>query len=292
MKNKMIKELREYTTQSSRIHTGYLLAKAKTGRTSSHHPNMQNVTKGEKDVVGIRNVFIADPDCILAEFDYSMHELRCMAEEAEDEALAKALASGDVHRATTASLLGIAPEAVTSDQRRNIGKVFNFSVIYGVTVWGLMRHLKCDKLQAQMYLDKFFGTYYKTKQWMDKTASFISNNGYVRSRTGRYRRFPIWDTMDEKQAREGINMPIQSLASDILLYSLIGLDRFLADKKSYLCLEIHDSIICNIHKDEMAIVPDIKHIMLNYWRTYIPFRLPLEVDIKMGSSWGEMEEWK
>jgi DNA polymerase-1 len=287
MKNKMIKELREYGALG-RVHTYYLLAKAKTGRSSSVRPNLQNVTKGEKDVVGIRNVFVADPNYKLAEFDYNQHELRCMAEEAEDLALARASTTMDVHTATAATILGIPEAQVTSDQRRNIGKTFNFGLLYGMTVWGIMRRLKCDKLQAQMYLDKFFGTYYKTKQWMDNTAEFIRENGYVRSKTGRYRRLPIWDEMDEKQAREGINMPIQSLASDILLYSLIGLDRFLKDKKSYLCLEVHDSIIINLHREEMGLIPEIKHIMLNYWRTYIPFRLPLGVDVKVGENWGEM----
>jgi uracil-DNA glycosylase family 4 len=168
---------------------------------------------------------------------------------------------------------------------------FNFGLIYGLTVHGVIRRLKCSEVTAQMYIDKFFKTYPKTKAWIDATASFAKENGYVRSRTGRVRHFPIWDDLDDKSIREAINMPIQSLASDILLYGMVGVDMLLRNKKSYLCLEVHDSVVCAIHEDEMDLVPQIRDVLINACKKHIRFVVPLQVDIKIGPNWGEMVKY-
>ena len=288
MKSKMIKGLREYAYKG-RIHTIYLQARTVTGRTASKTPNMQNVTKGEKDMVGIRDVFIADPGYILVEFDFNQHELRCMAEEAGDGILAKAVIGGDVHASTAQSIFDIPNNSTVSVDQRRAAKCLNFGLIYGITEHGIVNQLKCSELTAKMYIDRFFQTYTKTKQWMDATAAFARENGYVKSRTGRIRHFPIWNELDDKSVREGINMPVQSLASDILLYGMIAVSRLLAKKKSYICLEIHDSIVCNIHKDEMDLIPMIQDILTTACLKHIRFILPLKVDVKIGQSWGTLK---
>jgi len=292
LKSKMLKELAEFKTADDRIHTNYWLTQTVTGRSSSSRPNLQNVTKGRKDKVGIRKCFVADPDCLLVEFDYNQHELRCMAEEAQDLAMMEALA-GDVHVATTSELKRIKPEEVTEDDRRDIGKTFNFGLIYGLTLFGIKKRLRCTEIEAQGYLDRFFAKYYKIKQWMDATIAFVRKNHYVESRTGQRRRFPVWDEVDEKLCREAVNMPIQNLAGHILLYSLIAIEKYLtvAHTLSTLNLEVHDSVILNVHKNEMDIIPTIKEIMLTYFLNFIPFGSPLGVDVKIGENWGEMENF-
>lgn len=293
LRSKSIKELYEYKTSRNRIHTTFQLDSTVTGRTSSTEPNMQNIVKGDKDVVGIRNVFIADDDYVLCEIDESQHELRCMAEVAKDYALMEAL-KGDVHTATTCDVLGKSKDQITEDERRNVGKVMNFGLIYGISAYGIARRMKCTESTAKLYIARFFNKYFRTKEWMDTTAAFIKKHGYVRSLTGRYRRFPVWDEVDDKLVREGINFPIQSLASDILLYSLIGVDTFIKENKlkSFLVLEIHDSIMLNIHKSEMNILPEVNNIMVNYFRQYIPFESETKVDFKIGPSWGDMKKYE
>lgn len=53
--------------------------------------------------------------------DYSQIELRIMAHLSPES---------DVHRATAAEIFGVAPEAVSGDQRR-LAKAINFSRMYG-----------------------------------------------------------------------------------------------------------------------------------------------------------------
>ena len=284
MRSKTLSELLNYN-RNNRIHTHYWLTESKPGRSSSKEPNLQNVPKSEKDVVNIRSCFLADEDYQLLEADYNQHELRCMAEEANDQALWNAIYSGDVHRATASGILKKDPKLITDDERRNIGKTFNFGFIYGLTKYGVIRRLKCTPEEADHYLSEFFGVYHQTKKWMDATTEFVKKNGYVMSRTGRVRRFPIWNSLDDTSIRQAINAPIQSLAGDILLYALIGVHKFLRNFKSFLTLEIHDSLIMNIHKDELHIIPEIKYIMLNYFRKFVDFKGQLDVDMKIGPSW-------
>jgi DNA polymerase-1 len=289
MSKTFIKELRDYMTPDNRIHTQYWLTETVTGRTSSRKPNLQNIPKGDKDIVAIRNCFIADPDYVLAEFDFNQHELRVMAELSGDDNLKKALLSGDVHTATTANILGINPQNVTSEQRRLIGKTFNFGIIYGMSPWGIKERLGCSEDQAKNYLAKFFMAYWKVQEWMNKIRDYVNQNGYVYSMTGRRRRFPSWEALEEKNFREAINFPVQSLASDILLYSLIGIDLLLTGRKSFLTLEVHDSIVCNIHRSELDLIGQIKDVMLSYFQDYLPdFKMPLEVDVAIGPNWGEL----
>lgn len=293
LKSKMIKELNEFRTADNRIHTNYWLTETVTGRSSSSRPALQNVIKGAKDKAGIRKCFIADPDCYLVEADYNQHELRCMAEVAEDTAMMEAL-RGDVHQATAAELKGVKPEDITEDDRRDVGKAFNFGTIYGLTIYGITKRLHCTEVEAQDYLNKFFSKYSMIKKWRDNTIQFVKEYHYVESRTGQRRRFPVWDEVNEQLCREAVNFPIQNLAGHILLYSLIGIEKYLIEHntKSTLNLEIHDSVICNIHKAEMYLIPIIREIMLTYYRQFIPFKSQLSVDIRIGNNWGEMESWE
>jgi uracil-DNA glycosylase family 4 len=210
IKSKTLGELYNYKTVDNRIHTSFYLDSTATGRTSSRSPNMQNVPKGKKDVIQIRKVFIPDDDFLLVEADFNQHELRCIAEEAQDMVLLEAL-NGDVHRSTAAAVLGKKPEAVTKDERDKIGKVINFSLIYRVSAYGLSRGIGCEEDVAKQYIIRFFDRYSKTLEWMQKTEEFVRKNGYVKSRTGRYRRFPVWDELSPEAIRAAINMPIQCL---------------------------------------------------------------------------------
>jgi len=293
LRSKSLKELYDYRTSDNRIHTTFTQDITSTYRTSSVEPNLQNVVKGDKDAVGVRNIFIADEGYLLLEADLNQHELRCMAEIAKDLALQEAL-KGDVHATTTAEVLGKDIALITEDERRTIGKVLNFGLIYNISAYGISRRLKCSEEVAQLYISRFFNKYFKTKEWMNWATNFVKKTGHIKSLTGRCRRFPIWDELDNKSIREAINFPIQSLASDILLYSLIGVYDFLVKNnlKSFLVLEIHDSLILNIHESELDVIPYIQKVILTYFKNFIDFESDIKVDFKIGQSWGDMRTYK
>jgi DNA polymerase-1 len=287
-------KLAKMITPDCRIHTRYHITTTKTTRTSSSDPNLQNIPVGANDLAGLRKAFIPDPEFILVEFDFNQHELRVMADEAKDYVLMQDL-RGDVHAATTAAVLEIPIEQVTKEQRRNIGKVINFGLIYGMSEFGLAYALGVSVKTAQKYLMGYFNRYRAIRTWRDQTAYFVKRNGYVDIRSGFRRPFPILSSMDEKTIqktlRTALNVPIQGLAGNILEYALIGVDKLLEDYKSKLLMEVHDSLVCQIHESERDIIPEIKDVMINYFKPFIPsFEVPLDVDYKIGPSWGEMKE--
>jgi DNA polymerase-1 len=295
MKKTFLKELLELVTSDHRIHTTFWLTRARSGRTSSSDPNLQNIPKGDKDRIGIRRAFLADPDYFLAELDYNQHELRIMATASKDTVLRKNLLAGDVHRATASALLGIPPEKITSEQRARVGKTFNFGLIFGMTVYGLKRRLGCSEGEAQLFLNKYFDTYASVAKWMKSTEAFVREHEYVETLSGRKRRFPSWKGLGDKQIREAINTPIQGTAGDCLLYALIGVSNFLkAHKcKSFLTLEVHDCMLLNVHKTELDILPEIANIMVEYPTKFMDLSfMPLDVECKMGKDWGSMESYK
>jgi DNA polymerase-1 len=291
---KFCKAILKNLTPDNRLHTTYYLSSTASGRSSSSDPNLQNLAKGQKDLISLRRIFVADPGYVLIEADYAGMELRCMAEEAQDDVLKQAILTGDVHRQTAAIALKKPPELVTEDERRMVGKSLNFGIIYGSTEHGVARTMKCDLATARRYIDNFFSTYKKTKEWMDRTMEFVREHRYVQLRSGFRRYFPGSLELTDHELRSAVNTPIQGLAGNILFMALIGLQDFLDKHKlrSFLTLEIHDSVVCNIHESEISILPELKHIMETYFLNFIDFSIPIQADIKIGPNLGEMEEWK
>ena len=289
--HKFAKEMMNEMDSNDRIHTSYNLTVARTGRTSSSNPNLQNIPKGDKDLLKLRRCFEPDDGFTLVEADYNQHELRVLAEISKDVNLQKAL-KGDVHIATAAAILGKRPEDITSEERRTVGKTFNFGLVYGMTPYGLMRRLGCSESDARNFLMRFFGEYAGVDRWMKETEAYVKEHHFVRTLSGRVRRFPAYDKLEDSNIREAINTPIQGTASDILLYALVGIEEFLKHNnlKSFLTLQVHDSIVMNVHNSEVRILGYIKHIMLHHFKKFFPFESDLAVDFKAGTSWGDMED--
>ncbi|MDX1345023.1 MAG: DNA polymerase I, partial [Sedimenticolaceae bacterium] len=137
--------------ETGRVHTSYHQAVAATGRLSSSDPNLQNIPVRTDEGRRIRQAFIPREGAIMVAADYSQIELRIMSHLSGDEALLKAFAEGqDIHRATAAEVFGVAPDDVTSDQRRS-AKAINFGLIYGMSAFGLAKQLGVERGTAQEY---------------------------------------------------------------------------------------------------------------------------------------------
>ena len=185
-------------------------------------------------------------------------------------------------------------EEVNDDLRRKWGKTLNFGIVYGKTAFGLSKQLNISEREAEQYLDKYFLRYRHIKRWMDRTAEFVKQNGYVWLRSGFKKVFPSQEGLTDHEVRSAVNAVIQGLAGHILFFGLIGCQKYLDENhcKSFLTLEVHDSILCNIHSSEMAIIPDLTNIMCEYFKQFIPdWKTPLAVDVKAGENWGEMTKF-
>ena len=277
--------------QTQRIHTSFNQSITATGRLSSVNPNLQNIPIREESGRAIRRGFIAAPGNILISMDYSQVELRIMAHYAKDRALIDALTKegGDVHRSTASGLFGLNEEKVTEEMRSQ-AKIVNFSIIYGVTDFGLSRKLAISRSMASEYIEKFFMKYPGVREYMKKTIALASEKGYVETLTGRIRQLPEIKAANrfrrEGAERTAINTPIQGTSADIIKIAMNNIDaRIQKGKlKSRMILQVHDELIFDVVPKEEK---EVFELARKSMEGAMDLSVPLLVQGGRGKNWDE-----
>jgi len=274
---------------TGRVHTSYHQAVAATGRLSSSDPNLQNIPIRSEQGRRIRQAFIATPgNCLLAA-DYSQIELRIMAHLSSDKGLLAAFSAGeDVHRATAAEVFGIAPERVSSDQRRS-AKAINFGLIYGMSAFGLARQLGIARGAAQEYIDRYFNRYPGVQTYMESTREQARRQGYVETVFGRRLYLPDINARNvqrrEAAERTAINAPMQGTAADIIKRAMIHVHRWLAENSGIdarMIMQVHDELVFEVASTDCeTLSAAVRECMTGA----ADLRVPLVVDIGTGSNW-------
>jgi DNA polymerase-1 len=96
-----------------------------------------------------------------------------------------------------------------------------------------------------------------------------------------------------------INYPVQGVAFHCLLWLLIQLDTFLREKRfnTKIVGQIHDSIILDVHPDELI---DVYKIIQNMGtkeiiKKFSWINVPLKIDAELcpvDASWADKKDWK
>ncbi len=279
---------KQINPKTGRIHTSYNQAVTATGRLSSTDPNLQNIPSKSEEGRKIRRAFIAPPGSEIISADYSQIELRIMAHLSQDKNLYKAFQSdADVHRATAAEIFGIAPNDVTSAQRRN-AKTINFGLIYGMSAFGLAKRLGISREDAQNYIDLYFTRYPGVKQYMEEMRKLAHEQGYVETIFGR--RLYISDIRAKNFAlrvaaeRAAINAPMQGSAADIMKIAMIDVDRWVqkCNFRIAMIMQVHDELVFEVDTNyTKAAAQEIKIRMQNAAKLDIP----VIVDVGIGDNW-------
>ena len=276
--------------RTGRVHTSYHQAVAATGRLSSSDPNLQNIPIRSSEGRRIRQAFIAPPGHLILAADYSQIELRIMAHLSNDPGLLAAFhGGGDVHRATAGEIFGVAPETVSTDQRRS-AKAINFGLIYGMSAFGLARQLGIDRAAAQEYVDRYFKRYPGVKDFMDRMRREASEAGYVETLFGRRLHLPDIGSrnMQRRQyaERAAINAPMQGTAADIIKRAMITIHDWIEHEqpRARMIMQVHDELVFEVAQaDADAVGQTVKQLMSGAAQMVVP----LIVDLGVGSNWDE-----
>lgn len=282
--------------RTGRVHTSYNQVGTVTGRASSSNPNLQNIPIRTDVGREIRRAFVAEEGCLLLAADYSQVELRILAHISGDPAMLAAFARGeDIHARTAAAIYGVPLDAVTPAQRR-VAKMTNFAISYGVTGYGLAERTELTQEEAEAFIQTYFRTYPRVKEYIDHTRRQAREQGYVETLLGRRRYFPeLSPTAQTSVAvREGayrmaVNAPIQGTAADILKVAMNRLWRALKERglRSRMILQVHDELVLEVPKRELdRVVPLVIEAMEGAYS----LKAPLKVDVRVGRNWLEMEE--
>ena len=276
--------------KDGRVHTTYAQAVAITGRLASNNPNLQNIpirTEGRR----VRRAFTAPQGSVIVSADYSQIELRIMAHLSGDKTLIAAFQNGeDVHRRTAAEVFGIAPENVSSEQRR-YAKTINFGLIYGMGQYGLAKSLGIDNISAKNFIDRYFARYPGVAEYMQRTKEQAAAQGFVETLFGR--RLYLPDIRNKNaNARAGaeraaINAPMQGTASDLIKRAMIDVSRWLSyDLKSKLIMQVHDELVLEVPEAELDLVKEkLPQIMAKVDEGML--NVPLVAEVGVGMNWEE-----
>ena len=281
---------RAINPETGRVHTLYHQAVAATGRLSSAEPNLQNIPIRTAQGRRIRQAFIAPPGMRLVAADYSQIELRIMAHLSDDPRLVAAFAaSADVHRATAAEVFGVAPDAVTDDQRR-AAKSINFGLIYGMSAFGLARQLGVERGAAQEYIDLYFARYPGVADFMARTKASAHEHGFVETVFGRRLYLPEIGSRNAARRqyaeRTAINAPMQGTAADIIKRAMVEVDRYLRKEAPHIrmIMQVHDELVFEVPESEVeSAIAGILPRMC----AAAELKVPLVVDYGVGLNWDE-----
>lgn len=282
--------LSTYIDMDGRIRSTFNQTITATGRLSSTEPNLQNIPIRMELGRQIRKVFVPRPGFVFLDADYSQIELRVLAHMSTDEKLIEAYReNADIHR-TTAALVFHTPYDEVSELQRSNAKAVNFGIVYGISGFGLSRDLNITKKQAEKYIDDYFITYPKVKEYMESLVEMGKSKGFVTTMFGRRRPIPELESKNFMQRQFGeriaMNSPIQGTAADIIKIAMVNVDQKLREKKleSRLILQIHDELLIETKKDEIDQVTEI----LEHEMTHAAnLDVPLIAEVKQGNTWYE-----
>jgi DNA polymerase-1 len=273
---------------TGRIHTSFNQLVAATGRLSSSNPNLQNIPVRTELGRRIRAAFVPEPGWCFLAADYSQIELRILAHVSGEESLVEAFRRGeDIHARTASEVFGVALDAVTPEQR-DIAKTTNFSVIYGVTAFGLSRGLDISPKQAQEFLDRFFARHPKVKAYLARTVAEGRERGFVTTLLGRRRYLPELRSGNPNLRsfgeRMATNAPIQGTAADLVKIAMVRMARELGAHRleSRMLLQVHDELLFEAPPAE---VERLQALATEVMESALPLDVPLRVDVKTGADW-------
>lgn len=293
---KFLNKWGDFAAYDGRIHPSFNVTNVITGRPSCSNPNLQQVPR----LPALRTLFTANAEegRSLIEADYSQIELRIAADDAKDPTMINIyMTGGDIHTATAQDLSG---KKEPSKEDRSKAKPVNFGFLYGMMAKGFVNYsfdnygVVFTMQEAERYRQLFFNKYSRLAQWHEDSIERCRAHGGVENRFGRFCSIPDiysnnWSDRGHAE-RRSINTPVQSTASDLLVFAAIEIDHKLSREMDLFNVgTIHDAILIdcpdNCLKDAQK---EIKKIMSHPEALDIfgvEFKLPIEADVGVGA-WG------
>lgn len=196
-----IEPIPQLAWSDGRIHGQFDANGAKTGRTASKLPNMQNLSKAAK------KMFKAPEGYLLIDLDFKAIEPRVLAHMSGDPALQKPyLEHDDLYVISALKMYGerynmvkenfLEADDVTWRERglplhpRQLFKRGLLSTMYNTSAHGLSTMLDLPVDDAQQFIDDFNESFPVASKYGRDCVAFVDKHGYCLTMGGRKRRFP------------------------------------------------------------------------------------------------------
>ncbi|MGH2402091.1 MAG: DNA polymerase, partial [Candidatus Limnocylindria bacterium] len=242
----------------------------------------------------IRRAFVAPPGKLLLGADYSQQELRILAHVSQDAGLkADFAAHADIHLAAAARVLGLEADQV-GPKERSVAKMINYGIAYGLSDFGLAQRLSIPREEAHVFIEDYYAAYPGIRRYTTEMKILARDQGFVTTLLGRRRYLPELaarnSALRSAGERMAINMPIQGTAADGMKIAMVRLDTAMREQRlrSRMLLQVHDELVFETDEDELSTLAGLARDIM---RAALPLDVPLEVDLKVGTNWEQMDRY-
>ena len=195
----------------------------------------------------------------------------------------------DIHAATASEVLGRERSELTKDER-NVAKMVNFGIIYGISAFGLSENLDIPREEAQEYIDAYLARFPHVQDFIQRTVEQAERDGYATTLFGRRRPVPELKARNRQTRgfgeRLAVNFVMQGTAADIIKAAMVAIHRRLREegRGARLVLQVHDELLLEVPEVETTSVRDlVREEMCGAY----PLDPPLAVDVGVGDDWNE-----
>ena len=280
--------LARFIAEDGRIHTTFTQAMTNTGRLSSTEPNLQNIPVRTDEGSRLRAAFTAAPGKVLVDADYSQIELRLLAALSGDEYMIDAFLKGeDIHKMTAMRIFGVDEDEVTHKMRSS-AKTVNFSIIYGISDYGLATDLKISMAEASEIIKQYGKQFPGITRYLDELKESGEKKGYAETMFGRKRFLTELKSQNRNVRNFGfrvaMNTPIQGTAADIIKIAMNRVSKALEEKypDARLVMQVHDELIIECSPD---IANDCAKLLKEEMEGAATLKVPLVAECNIGSDW-------
>jgi DNA polymerase I-like protein with 3'-5' exonuclease and polymerase domains len=262
-----------------------------TGRFSSSTPNLQNIPRRTSDGNLIRSVFVPEKGRIWLKSDWSQIEYRLIVHFAELAKYPKARTAADLYRKDRRTDFHAAIQKLVGELSRDECKTLNFGLAYGQGLQTLCNNLGVDQVTGEQIINRYFAEAPFVKKLFDACSTEARQKRCVRTLLDRRQTFSRTEIRYGREipanTHKALNSKIQGSAADIMKTAMLQIwESGVCDVLGAPFLTVHDELDLDFdpgNKVHAAAVKELTNIMENA----VKLRVPLLVDSKTGSSWGQ-----
>ena len=272
-----------FTKPNGILHVNLTQSVTSTGRFSGRNPNMQNMPRG--GTFPVKRVFISRWEGgQIMECDFAQLEFRVAAFLSQDSTAMQEIETGfDVH-SYTAKVISDAGQPT----ERQAAKEHTFAPLFGATGYGRPKAVAA-------YYEHFTKKYKGVAKWHKKLGDEAMRFLKITNVSGRQYAFPDVSRRESGSVTHFTmikNYPVQGFATgDIVPVVLLEFEKLLEPLQSCLVNTVHDSMVIDVHPDEvqkvLTIVENInENLNCVIKDAYdIEMNVPLLLEAKIGKNW-------
>ncbi|MBQ1570779.1 MAG: DNA polymerase I, partial [Clostridiales bacterium] len=234
--------------------------------------------------------FTAEEGKILVDADYSQIELRLLAALSGDEVMCSAFLDGeDIHKRTAAKVYGVSEDMVTHKMRAT-AKTVNFSIIYGISDYGLAQDLGIGYKEAADLIKEYGNQFPGVTAYLEDLKKSGEEKGFAVTMYGRKRILNELKSQNRNIKnfgyRAAMNTPIQGTAADIIKIAMNRVSKALEEKlpSAKLVMQVHDELICECDINDKDLCASI---LKSEMEAAASLSVPLLAEVGFGKDWLE-----